>query len=310
MHHNISSKRKNDGVLTVRQNNSTKALEIEGLNKAAEKITGYSSEDLINKDFRKILPSRIVEYIDSIVDYEDGSSSDLSIAFSRIRQFYILNQEGKEVPVSMKIFHSVATEANNPEFELLMRDLTLITKLEELRSQIVDSNTENDFYRFSEDIKVPSGVVLGKKLDLIRNFINGYPLEITLAICAVDQYSMIQSKYGDDETNFVIGNLSKVISKTMRSGDVLCYLGKGIFGAVLLDCNTTDMQSVINRISNMVKSKPMDLKFSSSSIPVTLSASYEEVTGISDIEKTIEECIKALANLEVRGGNRSVHINQ
>lgn len=306
MHYNISSKRKNDAVMTIRQNNSKKAFEIEGLNQAAERITGYSSEELIGKDFRKLLPERLVEHIENVVDYE---TNDLAIAFSRIRLFFILNKKGEEIPVSMKLFYSLALEANVPEFELLMRDLTLINKLEELRNKMITEESDNYLYQFSENISLPSRALMDKKLDFIKEFINDYSIDVTVVTLAIDQYNVINAKYGDDEANFVIYEISKMINKTLRSGDTLCYLGNGIFGAILLDCNYKDMGSVVKRLKGIIQiNQPISLKFSSSRVPVTVSSSYQEVKADTDTKDLLRNCIVAIADIELLGGDSSKRI--
>ncbi len=246
----ISAKRKNDAVITIRQNNRNKKIEIMSMNLAAEKMIGHSSTDMYGKDFSIILPERIKDLIESYVDFEGGMGSDFLAVARRVPNFQLINKFGDEIPVSLKVFNLVANNAEVQEYELLMRDITLISKIEELKEHISANRDE----AIDPHTGLPSEVAVQDALSTVKLYVDQFNLEASFAIISVDFIEPYLENYGEDESDKIVKNIGVISQECCRDEDLVGHLGEGYIGAVLLDCNASDAASVISRIQKKIDS--------------------------------------------------------
>jgi diguanylate cyclase (GGDEF)-like protein/PAS domain S-box-containing protein len=295
----VSAKRKNDAVLTVRQNNADKRLEIEDANHAVEKLLGYSQEDLKAKVLEEILPDDERDVLESFLEY-DEAGEDLATIFRRIRNFRMLNKSGAPVPVSLKVFYVMASDPHKPEFELLMRDITLINKLEELRAQLAQDREVNN--SSDERVGLPSREMVLRNLDMICQSVSEYPLEVSFAVIHIDELEKYQHTYGDAGKYRLLNAVGQIAAGTLREGDVVGYIGDGLLGMVLLDCNSTDAQSVLNRVRMIINSRQV-MPADGVETNVTVSMGYQEVPQGTNAQQIVDHCRQAVQKSTESGGN-------
>lgn len=291
----ISAKRKGDALITLCQNNQEKRLEVAKMNLAAERLTGYPISELVGQKFETVLSDRVREAVDDNVDFAD-EYGDFAAVARKIPNFQIVNKDGREIAVSLKVFHLASEEKDKQLYELLMRDVTLIKRMEELKVQL---NLNDELGAVDEDVEIPTEAAIRSALRIAYSFIEGYPIEVSYATIGIDNIT----KYPYDVAIGLIKSVAEEIKRTVRDEDMVAYLGEGQIGVMLLDCNTDNAKSVIDRINKNIKTKEIKL-IDGTKPKITLSMAYIQILAEYDVDKLLDASRQAAFSLEANGGNK------
>jgi diguanylate cyclase (GGDEF)-like protein/PAS domain S-box-containing protein len=294
----ISAKRKGDALITVRQDNSQKKIEIARMNMAAEKLTGYPGVELIGKNLETILTDKIKEAISDYVDFSDNMADFASVA-RRVPNFKIINRFGKEVPISLKVFYLTSMDMNKPEYELLMRDITLIQVMEDLKAKLLQDQAQEAIDNYTG---LPSETAVVNALQTAYAFLAKNPIEVSFAIVAVDGLSNYIETYGEPVALDLVKSVAGEVKKTCRDEDIIAHLGDGDIGVVLLDCNTDNAKAVLNRVKKNITSKMMALT-NGREIQVTVSIVYIQLKATYELASLYEATRSSIVEVQERGGN-------
>lgn len=301
----IHTKRKTDAIISIRQDNSEKRVIITNLNKAAEALTGYLAKELIDKNFDSILPARIKELLSGYLEFDDGDS-DFAIVARRIPNFQILTKKGEMVVVSLKVFNLVSQGANFQEYELLMRDLTLISKISELKELIVSS--ENTITARDPQTGMPSINSVVYALDTSYNFLKQYnAIDVCFLLTKISNINYYSETYGEYVASEILGTLGTMMKKCCRAEDMVGYMGNGIIGVVLLDCNLESAKIVINRIKTKVDTAKVTMQ-NGQQVVLSLGIAYTQIKKGQEMLAMIDACDAGLIRLNSRGGEGLVQV--
>jgi diguanylate cyclase len=127
---------------------------------------------------------------------------------------------------------------------------------------------------------------------------------LSLLMIDIDFFKKINDTYGHVEGDIVLKKLSKVLSESARSFDVISRNGGEEFTILLLDCSKIHAEQIAERIRMNVESYPFILS-SGIQISVTVSigvASYPDVT--NELEKLLEKADIALYIAKRSGKNK------
>lgn len=301
----ISAKRKNDAVITVKQNNDNKTVDIIGINSAASRLLGQTPENLVQKPLQVILPDELSDDLVSYVDFEFGGN-DLASVLRKMRKFQLVGKDGNTIPVSLKVFY-VLSDDLNPHYELLMRDTTLLERIEALRDKLMSIHKDK---AAALDTKtgLANAQLLTNTLSHIVEFIKGYAIDISFALMNIDKLANLSQKYeGETESN-ILRAIGAIAEQTCRNEDLVGVMGNGTIGIILFDCNATDAQVVLNRLRQAVGTtqiKPYEFE-EKPLINVTSSFAFAELTGNHNIQELLNSCKASLDKAEKAGGNRVV----
>ncbi len=301
----IHAKRKTDAIISIRQDNTSQSLTILNMNKAAEKLTGYSAQQVAGKSFNNILSPRVNEILMGYIEF-GASGSDFAAVARKIPNFQVLSIKGEIVPVSVKVFNLVGLNGNIQEYEILMRDITLIKKLEELKEIILQS--QNQLEEKDPDTGLPSINSVVYALDTSYSFTTQYSsIEVCFALIEITNLGYYGETYGDYIAYEIIGLLGNVVKKCCRTEDVIGYMGEGVIGVVLIDCNLESAKNVINRIKTKVDSAKITLQ-KGTAISLSLSLAYTEVRKERNMVAMIDACEEGLNRNIERGGEGIVQV--
>ncbi len=296
MKETISAKRKNDAVITVCQDNLSGRVFIKSVNKAAEKITGYRQLELVDKNFDIILPEERADVLNSYIDYKDPGN-DFATVLRKIADFKILNRNGQQIPVSLKIFYLVSSDANKITFELLMRDITLIHKLAELKDLVAS----NELYKDKNKLGLLSETAIIENLNIATTFCKDYYLEISVAMIAIDSLDDMASNYGKTAEEMV-EQISTKVKKYFRTDDLVGLVDNKYICAILFDCSASDAQKALSRVKSRIDSNSVMLNNNKTDLHI--STGYMQISANDQPKDILNKCKNAIYKAQGAGGGR------
>ncbi len=290
----LSAKRKSDALITIRQNNSDHLVQILNMNRSAEKLTGYNVREIAGSNFDDLLTDRVSESLHDYIEFDDPNNDFAAVA-RKIPNFQIKTKQGKDIPVSMKIFYLASTDSNMQEYELLLNDMSLIRKIEELKNKIISDNDPKAI----TDVKG-----LMSAYNTVYDFIETDPIDVTLVTFGVDNYKSYLAHYNENELNEIFNKFAKFIKETCRDQDVVAYIENGIIAVILIDCSSQNALDVINRVikANVNESSKIKM-FDGRNFKPTLSVSYTQLDSAYNPSDVFDACMENTLNIQENGGH-------
>lgn len=295
----LSAKRKNDALMIVQQDNPAHTLLITQINEAVEKLTGFTASELADKPLNNIVPARIKEMLDDYVEFTDPSA-DFASVVRRIPNFQIVNKQGKEVPVSLKVFYLASEDIHKPEFEVLMRDITLIQRMEELKGKLQSLQKDE---KMAENVAIPSAHLITAGLELCCKYVSEDPVDISIVLLAIDNYDQYTKGKPASVGAEIIRTIAGQVQQICRDEDIIGYLGGNTIGLILADCNEQNAQSVLKRVNTGIARKPLLLD-NGDRIQPTLSILYKQITPQDTATEALALLTGTLPDVQAAGGNR------
>lgn len=299
----LSAKRKNDAVLRVRHNKTNKSIDIMGANSAAERLLGYQESEVKGQNLSLVTPERIDTHIADFLNEEN--MEDFASMIRKVIHFEIETKEGKELPASLKVFPLVVDSLDSPEYELLMRDVTLLKKLDELRDYLNKENRTID-----QVTGVRNSEAVFSSLSIVHEHImNDSNVEASLIFTFIDKIAEIRDEYGGEIADKLLRHVAQIINNTVRSGDIVGSIGNDILAMLLLNCNSTDSRAVFTRIKANLRNNPFILGIDKDGNDIeyvpTLSIGYKEIKPSDENTEILAEvAIDALERSYESGGDK------
>jgi len=301
----IHTKRKTDALIAIKQDNTAKKITITNMNKAAEILTGYSAREAVGKSFNEILTPRVNELLNGYIEF-DEDDSDFAMVARKIPNFQILSRKGDILPVSLKVFNVVSSGVGTQEYELLMRDVTLIKNIAELKEKVKSNESKIEAKDPQTGLPTIDSIVYA--VDLSYYFMEQHhAIEACLVLFEVGNISYYKETYGEYVAYDIIGMLGGMVKKCCREEDVVSYMGDGIIGLVLIDCNAQDAKVVLRRIINRVNTSKMTMQ-NGKPINLALAVSFTQMRQDREVVDMINACENGLNKIASEGGDGVVQV--
>lgn len=305
----INAKRRTDAIISIRQDNVARNITIQHMNGAAERLTGYTITDILNQNFSTILSPRVNQLISEDLEFSSENviaMNDFASVARKIPNFQILSKNGEVIPVSIKVFNLVGNNRNIQEYELLIRDITLISKIEELKD--IMRRSEGTIQEKDPDTGLMSINSIVFALDTSYAFLKQYhAIDVCFALIEISNIRKIAEQHGEPIALKLIGALGNIVKKCCRKEDIVGYMGDGIVGMVLIDCNSQGMEIVLKRIRATVSSAKITLQ-GNQSIILPLSISYSQLRTDKQLPEMIDACENGLERIADKGGDGVVQV--
>jgi diguanylate cyclase (GGDEF)-like protein/PAS domain S-box-containing protein len=216
-------------------------------NKGAERHTGYKNSEVIGKHCWDNILMHVDEKGMKLCDESCPISQTISDCRLREVEVYLHHKEGHRVPVSMRIapIHDsdaqvvVAVEIfseKSPKF-------TMHQKIEELKNlALIDPPTESGNRRYIE-------MNLKGRLEEMKR----YRWSFGILFIDIDHFKNINDRYGHDIGDRILKMVSKTISNSLRSFDVLGRWGGEEFIAVVVNVNEEQLHAISDRLRLLVE---------------------------------------------------------
>ncbi len=234
-------------------------------NKGAETHTGYSGSDVINLPCQDVL-----KHVDdkgvSLCNDACPVSQTLKDNTLREVEVYLSHKQGHRVPVTMRIAPIKGSEnqvvvaveicgEGSPKF-------TLQQKLKEMKDlALLDPLSEVGNRRFLEmNIK-------GKLEELQR-----YKWPFGILFVDIDHFKRINDTFGHDSGDRVIQMVSRTISHSLRSFDVMGRWGGEEFVVIVVNVQEEQLYAVANRLRLLVEQSGIMIGQESANVTVSIGA--------------------------------------
>ncbi|MCB4790716.1 MAG: sensor domain-containing diguanylate cyclase [Elusimicrobia bacterium] len=268
-------------------------------NKGAQLITGYKSTEVLSQP----CCDNILVHIDENGINQCGSTCPLfetiDTGVKYERELYLLHKTGYRVPVSVIVLpirdEKGAITGAAEIFKDRSGKVDSIEEIDELKKLILfDPLTHSGNRRFVE-------MNLHTRFaELIR-----YNIPFGVLFVDIDDFKVINDKYGHDIGDKVLAMVSQTLSKNLRTFDILGRWGGDEFVAVIINVNEGQLSAIANKLRLLIEKSL--LVISSEIITVTISAGAS-IAGKEDTNETLMKRADKLMYESKSKGKNSVTV--
>jgi GGDEF domain-containing protein len=286
--------RKGNIKFVIVQDNIEKTLKIESIEKPKGETSpafGYNEAELIGADFVKILTPETAELLGDYIEY-NFSGVDLKEVCDKIIHFKMVDAEKTHFEVDTHIERAISM----PERQVFMM---LVEKRLYLRDRIKNIiAAQNDNEKIDEETGLMHRITYLNVLDEIMDFLNdNQAITSLIYTIRVDNFEEISGANYPDKTNMLVTGVAEAIKKGFRAGDIIAYLGQGVFSAILIRINPDEAQIPIGRFETRLRSAMLA---SSTGINFSVICNHENVDLEMETRALIEKCKKNKHAYEIK----------
>ncbi len=280
-----------DGVYYVDRN-----LKITYWNKAAERISGYSSLDVIGKSCEQ-----------DILDYIDSEGKQLSEGNCLLQQtmrdgvyreasVYLLHKKGHRVPVTIRSM-PIRNLAGNivGGIESFMESYTQSQVLQELWVAndvgLTDGLTQLGNRRFCE-----------MSLNTRIYELNSFNINFGVIYLDLDSFSQVNETYGKLTGDEVLMRVAKTLSGVLRKLDFVTRWAKDEFVVIIPKMNNEVLKKVAERLRILIKSSYAVAEDNRVTVTASLGATVAQPGDTPEL--IIKRLQKLVTASKAAGGNR------
>lgn len=282
--------RKGDIVVTLNQDNSTRKIVIESIYDRSwsfSDLSGVDSQQAVGRDITDFLSRDLVADIKEHIEFTDFGV-DLVEVLEKRREIEFICPPDDKVNVTFRIQRS-ASQDGHPRFLLLIQNryrTDLANRLRILettkKSKTIDRVTGlGDQKSFLEES------------DVVYFYVDRGKITATMALVSIDNFVGLVQDHGRETGDNLLKEVILRFSQTFRQTDILGYLGKGLFGVILIEADAEDSRIPLNRLRWQVANRPVILP-ENVNFHLTLSIAYRQMNKREKVGQTMETCSNVL----------------
>jgi len=265
-------------------------------NKAAERITGFSSEEVLGK----CCADNILQHIDEngnklcIVGCPLGKT--LKDGGNRESQIYLHHKNGYRVPVNVRVTAIYDDDNQISGAVELFTDITnrldMIKELEKLQKEILtDEMTQIGNRKYADQT-------------LRRRMLEWKEMQVPFALIFIDidHFKSVNDTYGHNVGDEALKMVANSISAAMRPFDVACRWGGEEFVVIVPNISSDSLDNIGERIRMLIENSWLTLE--TKKIAVTASLGCAIVNIEDDIDSLIQRADKAMYESKSSGRNK------
>ena len=263
-------------------------------NKAAEKISGYSSLEVVGKNCRDNILSHIDEEGKPLCVIGCPLLYSIMDGNKREHDVFLRHKEGYRIPVHVNVFPMIEDgkivggievfTQNSP----IVYEENLIEKLSEIAMN--DSLTG-----------LPNRRYISSFLDYRLNEYNRFETPFAILFMDIDNFGNFNNEYGHDAGDAVLKNIAKSIKKSLRNSDLFGRWGGeeflGVFSIKTLD----DALVLAEKIRDLVANT--EIMHENVPLSVTASLGITIIRSDDDIDSIISRADKLMYKGKKNGKN-------
>lgn len=274
--------RKGNLKFTVTQDNISQGIIIDDFVQSVDKrdegdFFGYKGAELEGKSLFGILPEDICEILNDNIEYT-VEGNDFKSVVEKIIRFKVLSKDKQSFDMNA---HVEMREADNDRmvFEMVLeKRIHLKEKINNILSGI------NAVQRVEHPkAKLMSSDVYCQVLDEVFDFLYDAKIPAVMLVLSVDGYPMLRRSLGRKGSDEVLKKISYVIKSTLRTRDIVSYLGVGHFAVTMIKTYPDEVVYPLKRLlSNLKREGVISSK-------VSVNVRYKAVDLELDVAEVIEQ---------------------
>ena len=274
-------KRFNDAIFIVRQDNENCRLPIEATNDLAVNLIKCSKEDLVNHDFRELLPLSVKEILNDNIEFEEIGKS-IDEVLRRINKFRMVDSSGLEIPLRVRVVQALSS-VHSPRFQIIVNDSSLVESLLANREKFkTDSNNSNII---DQETNIFTKQSMLNDIDLISSYAVRNEKDSCFAIFCFKDYESLKQEKGETGAKQDVKNLIGIIQSSMRDTDFIGHVDESSIIVLFTETPRDNIKVPLDRIYSKM---PLELK---SHIRTT----YNNIKPDRSAEEQIKLCSMGMA---------------
>ena len=280
-----------DGVYFV--NRETK---IAFWNKAAEDITGYSSDEVIGKKCRETQLTHIDAEGNLICEIGCPLHSTIEDGQVRVNKVFAKHKDGHRIPISVNIYPVMEGASIVGAIEIFMPDSAAIYN-NELIERLSDSAMNDHLTGLSNRRKIES--FLESRLRDLKLFQNTF----CMVFLDIDNFRNFNELYGHDVGDEILVKVSNILKASSREDDIIGRWGGEEFVGIFSIKNSIDAVRIAEKIRVLIEKTKVEKN--NISLSVTASLGVTEALSI-DTKESITKRADWLMYQSKQGGKNCV----
>lgn len=237
-----------DGVVFV-----DRKLNIRLWNRGAEHLTGVASGDVIDKSWQPSLITLCDIDGSQLRDDECPVRHVMETSVQSIRRLRVTNRAGRSITIDMHIVPVVGNDGGTHGANLLMRDVSSETSLEERVQSLHERATKDPL------TQIPNRAEFDRAHQrFIDAHVNrGHPC--SLIICDIDHFKKVNDTYGHPAGDEALTVFAQLLARNCRKGDLVARYGGEEFVMLCADCDATTAAERGESIREQLASLPFEM---------------------------------------------------
>lgn len=232
-----------DGIITI-----TESGEIQGFNPAAEKIFGYSRQEVLGQNVRMLMPEPVRSLHDDYIEQ-----------YLRTGQAHIIGVSGREVTAVRKNGELFPMELSASEMVLrgeryfvgIVRDITE-------RKQAEQKITHLAHHDYLTDL--PNRALFMDRLEHAISLAKRGNYKEAVLFLDLDGFKRINDTLGHDKGDLLLQEVTKRLKNVIRSSDTVARVGGDEFTFVLNNVGAVEHAALVANNIIATLSDPFDLQ--------------------------------------------------
>jgi len=264
--------------------------------KGAEKITGYSSSEVLDQicSEKFLCPTDA----DGRKYYGESNVFTITLANGTYKQFELLitHKNGSKVPVSIRIAPMYDVNDN------IVGATQLFTDNKEHLEHLVNDSEEYENSFFDPITKLPNKVSLEMSINFKLSEFRRYNRPFGIILFEIDNYDKLSKIYGEEFDVNVLTKISKLVTIDLRPFDIAGRWSEKEFALVLINVREDSIKVIGDRLKDIIENT--DLTIGKGEIDITLSIAGIVATLNDSTKLLIEKLRTTTKKCKHMGGNK------
>lgn len=264
-------------------------------NKAAERLTGYKSSEVVGKRCSDIL----MHIDDKGVNFckkECPLAKTTVDGRPREADLYLLHKNGHRVPVSIRVAPIRDSSGQiTGAFQIFSDKSPVVTVRQRLeqceKMALLDPLTNSPNRRYIR-------MNLNSRLDEMSRY--GWPFGVLFI--DIDHFKRVNDVYGHDVGDEILKMIAKTLLNNLRPFDLLGRWGGEEFTAIIANVNEQQLYSIANRFRLLVENSALHKESDTVRVTVSIGAAFAQSNDTMD--KLLKRADQLMYHSKISGRNR------
>ena len=274
---------------------------IEYINPAFSSLSGYSFDELKDKDFGIILPLEVSLIHKDLVKNFISKGSKESSVLGKIRKLEIIHKNGESISVELLAFEIGSPDQENRKFAGILRDFREKEILSMEYNRLLYDMEKLGY--MDELTHFPNHKFIISRLEAIVSS-NKNSQESIFAMIDVDGLEMINNKYGREIGDEVLKKVGLSIRMGIRLKDIIARTDNVDYSCLFTESSLSEVINLIDTIRSQL-SKKKGLVSSEPNLSISVSIGLARITSpTKPVLEYLSEARQALKKAKSEGKNK------